>query len=109
MSESSGLVLMYSICKIVLSLMTASFLLNIYVEYIHIENICVVIYFLKVIYFQLVAVVHNFHPSTQEAELGDLCETMASLVYIVNCRPARATERPGLQKQTTKLLPQLRL
>lgn len=34
---------------------------------------------------------HDFNPSTQEEEADELCETEASLVYILSPRTARAT------------------
>jgi hypothetical protein len=34
--------------------------------------------------------VHDFNPSTGEAEVGDLCEFEASLVYINESRTTRA-------------------
>lgn len=39
------------------------------------------------------------NPSTQEAEVGYLCEREASLVYTVNSRPAGATGQPCLKKK----------
>ena len=47
-------------------------------------------------------VVHAFNASTWEAETeaADLCKFKATLVYIVSPRPAEATQRLCLNKQT---------
>ena len=42
--------------------------------------------------------VHAFNSSTQEAEAVDFCEFEASLIYRVNFRTARATEKSCLKK-----------
>jgi hypothetical protein len=48
-------------------------------------------------------VVHAFNPSTQKAEAGGFLEFEASLVYKVNSRTARATQRnPVLKNQKKK-------
>jgi hypothetical protein len=44
-------------------------------------------------------VAHAFNPSTQEAEAGRF---LASLVYRVSCRTARATQRNPVSKNKTK-------
>ena len=50
-------------------------------------------------------VAHAVDPSTQEAEERCLCEFEVSLVYRVNSRTARATQRKTKQnKQTNKTL-----
>lgn len=41
-----------------------------------------------------------FYPSTQEAQAGDLCEFLASLVYIVHSRLAKARWREDTLQQT---------
>jgi hypothetical protein len=43
-------------------------------------------------------VVNTFNPSTWEAEVGDLCELEASLVYRGSSRIAKATQRNSVWK-----------
>jgi hypothetical protein len=44
------------------------------------------------------AVLHAFNTSTLEAEAGRFCEFKISLVYIMNSRIPRATQKPCLIK-----------
>jgi hypothetical protein len=48
-------------------------------------------------------VVYTFKPHTREAEQVDLCEFESSLVYIVNSRTARATQRNPVTKADLKI------
>jgi hypothetical protein len=50
---------------------------------------------------KLAMVAYLFNPNPQEAE-ADLCEFEASLVYRVNSRTARATQRNPVSKQTDR-------
>jgi hypothetical protein len=46
--------------------------------------------------------VHDFNPSTWEAEAGKISEFEASLVYRVSSRTARATQRNPVSKNKNK-------